>query len=179
MAVAGAQGILPMPPFDPELQKYLALTDDQVARIQANNRELTQRQATSSLRQFTLVREAQMELAQPAPDAMAVGSRYAEAQRLCREQEGGARQTMERNRAVLTEAQRQKLAELQESARLLSVVGEAQAANIYRGRARVFPGLANGSPSGGGVAIFDPASALRPTCFPGAGVIPASRIVLP
>jgi hypothetical protein len=178
-ACALAQG----PQFDPELQRFLELTPEQLARIVANNRSLSERQGSSGLRRLQLMREAQQELAKPAPDAMVVGGRYAEAERLCRDQLQVGKQTLELNRAVLTDAQRQKLAALQESARLASVVREAQNANLYRmARSSLADFLLGGAEGGSGIIAVPPSLVFRPgdlaaSC--GGIFIPIPQIVVP
>jgi hypothetical protein len=160
---AQAQVILPGPGFDPALRRHLELTDDQVARIEANNRELQTKQLDQMRRIVTLDMEIRAELAKTAPDAMAVGSRYAEQESICRSRSTAAKDTLERNRAVLTATQRQRLVALQEAAQLASVVSEAQSANLYQLRSPVtifdpltggggviaFPGSLTGAPLGG------------------------------
>jgi hypothetical protein len=130
--LAQPQTILPPNIFDPSLRRYLELSDAQVERIQANNRDLRSRQALQQFRLAELAREAEAELAKPRPDAMSVGVRYAERETICRGQTNAERETRERNRAVLSDAQRQQLDALQSAVRLTGVIGEAQAANLYR-----------------------------------------------
>lgn len=182
VAVAGfGQGI--RFPFDPELKRFLELTDEQVSRIETNNGNLTARLNEESARMRGLSFQAGQELAKPSPDPMVVGGFYAEQERLCRGQLRASAETRELNRAVLTEAQRQKLAALQESARLVSVVAEAQSANLYRPPigdffASFLLGGVGGTAGSGFGFVSDLIAPSRCGGFPG-GVIPISRIVLP
>ena len=131
-AMAAGQGLPQLSNFNADLKAHLGLSSEQVARIQANNKELadqTSNQFSRFSRQFF---EINFELAKPAPDPMIVGARYAEIEKVCREDARLATRTRDQNLALLTDAQKVKLKALEEAARMTSVVEEAQSANLYR-----------------------------------------------
>lgn len=168
------------PLLDPALKSHLELTDDQAAKILANNEALARRASERLQRIFTLSAEMAAELAKPSPDAMTVGTHSANMERACREDANLTKQTRDQNLGLLTEAQKTKLKALEETARLTSVIGEAQSANIYRPPFSVFGvsrGLVGGTGLIGAYPQFDFTGSTRLGCgFP--GIIPFGRVTV-
>jgi hypothetical protein len=112
--------------FLPRLQQYLALTDTQVQAILRNNQAYNAVISEKQLRIAQVDLEIQQERRKENIDAMAIGLRVAEIESHCRFLKGEAEATYRRNREVLTDAQRTRLAALEEAAKLIPVIQEAQ-----------------------------------------------------
>jgi len=171
-AALAAYGQFRPQPFDAELKAHLTLTDEQVARIQRNNADATQRRQEDFTRIARLRIEAGQELAKPSPNAMEVGRRFAEIETTCRSQSQASTRARQLNLAVLNDAQKAKLRALEEGLRLTAVADEAESANLYRRPALSilpFP-LPGGTGGVSGTFIFDPASIGPRGCGGGLGI---------
>lgn len=100
--------------FPPSLKEYLALSDDQVSRINELNQKLTEFQISTLQKQVTLQVEIVRETLRETLDPMALGVRYAELERLRRGIEEERAKTVTSAQQVLTEVQKGKLLVLQQ-----------------------------------------------------------------
>lgn len=166
--LAAGQGLPQFSNFNPDLKAYLGLSNEQVARIQGNNKELADHTGNQFGRFSREFFEINVELAKPAPDPMVVGSRYAEIEKACREDVRIARRTREQNLFVLTEAQKVKLKVLEDASRMMTVVEEAKSANLNRAAAS--GSFASFLLGGGGFVLGGGALAI-----PGLGGLTSSR----
>ena len=151
-------------PFDSSLKAYLALTDEQIAKIRANNDALMSRillEPSSSL-SFAIINE----LAKPAPDPSIVGKFYAELEYGCREKARLTAGTRAQNVSLLSDVQKAKLKVLTEASRLASVIQEAESANLYRANTGFASFLLGGVgfPVGTGIVVGIPRPG-QPSCF--------------
>jgi hypothetical protein len=120
------------PWFDvlPRLRQYLSLSDTQVQAILRNNQAYTGAVFEKQLRIAQVEREIGEERRKDTIDALAIGMRVAEIESHCRFLQGEAEATYRRNREVLTEPQRTRLAALEEAAKLIPVIQEAQSTGM-------------------------------------------------
>ncbi len=181
-ACLSASGQLPQPipgnrfvPFT-QIRTYLALTDDQVARLIQNLTDYSQLVSQRQQRMFQVQSEIRDETAKSPLDPAALGIRYAEIETICRNvnDEGAAVQT--RNLTLLSDAQKVKLKALDDAYKLLPVINEAQTAGLlsppgpYTGAPGIIPitgafGFASfllGSPSGSLSGCQQPTILLNP-----------------
>ncbi|HYZ86827.1 MAG TPA: hypothetical protein VE621_20595 [Bryobacteraceae bacterium] len=125
--------------YIPALREYLTLTDAQVDGILANNatynREVQERQTRITQVQTEIASETKKENIDP----LALGMRYAEIESHCRFLSSEAERTMQRNREVLTDAQRARLAALEEAKKLLPAISEGEAAGLMTSQAGYVP----------------------------------------
>jgi len=110
---------VPVPPirepqFPPQVKQYLGLTDEQVVRISALNAALAQFQAAKTARQVQVQIEIAQETGRENLDAMALGLRYLELEAIRRELERERTKVVAAVQALLTEAQKVKVAALQQ-----------------------------------------------------------------
>jgi hypothetical protein len=117
-AMAWAQ-VLPVPPirepqFPPQVKQYLGLTDEQVVRISALNAALAQFQSAKTARQVQVQIEIAQETGRENLDAMALGLRYLELEAIRRELERERTKVVAAVQALLTGAQKVKVAALQQ-----------------------------------------------------------------
>src|SRR5437899_11426424 len=101
-ALSLAQTAPPVPYFPQELKQYLALSDDQAAKINTLNSQLRSFQSEKTQRQFQVQREIAEETAKPNPDPMALGVRYFEIEALRRQMESEQKNTATQTQALLT-----------------------------------------------------------------------------
>lgn len=101
-------------PFPEDLQRYLGLTADQIARIDTANQQFTQSVSTKAQRQIQLQLEIAQEMARPALDAHAIGVRYVEVEQIRRDIEAERTRTVVSVQSILNEAQKTKLTALQQ-----------------------------------------------------------------
>ncbi|MBM3757196.1 MAG: hypothetical protein FJW38_24835 [Acidobacteria bacterium] len=132
-----------------EIDGYLELTNEQRARVDANIAEFARQDRNAVLRQVQLFAEIQRESNAEPLNPAALDVRYAEQETLRRESAARRKRLVETNVAVLTAAQRQKLAQLQESQRLAALAGDARAVGLLDSLcAGLFGVLAPSAPSG-------------------------------
>ncbi len=127
-----AQGPVPQPPIRlwPELVKFLELTPQQVLDLGRLEAEWQRFLAVKTRRVAQVEREIRDATLAETVDPLALGLRYAELEAICRECRDMDKRTMERARGLLTPAQLQRLASLEQAWRLLPVIAEADAAHL-------------------------------------------------
>lgn len=113
-----------------QVQQYLQLTDGQLQAILANNGEYNQLATTRQVRISQLQAELATETARETLDPMALGSRYAEIETICRDLKSEAGAYQQKNTAILTDPQKAKLQALQEAIKLAPVISGAQSGNL-------------------------------------------------
>ena len=161
----------PIVPFS-QLRAYLGLSDSQFQGFVQSNNEystfLNQKQARVAQVQREI---AELTAASPL-DPQGLGLRYAELETICRQQRDKAEEIGRRNRATLTDAQKVKMAALEEAVKLLPIYNEAQAMGLT--------GQSAGSLILGGVTRwFDTASFLLGTigpALPGCANVPTTAV---
>ncbi len=124
---------LPLPPSQqafPQLKQYLTLTDAQISAIVQNNADYN----AFSLQQQRQIQNAQLQIsvetARDPLDPMAIGTLYAGIESACRELKDKAASALRLNVGILTDAQRVKLAALNDAMKLAPVISEAQFGNL-------------------------------------------------
>jgi hypothetical protein len=118
---------------------YLELTRDQRARIDANQAEYARQERTAAVRQAQLSVELQRETNAEPLNPAALDVRYAEQEMLRRQSAARNAKLIADNYALLTGAQRQKLAALQESQRLADLAQAARFSGLIAGECIVSP----------------------------------------
>ena len=121
----------PIPsPFYGEIRTYLALTDEQVAKMQNQINDYS-RWALQRQRRMTEVQlEIGLETAKSPLDPAALGVRYAEVEAIRREIAERGAALVPANVAVLTEAQKVKLKALEEALKLASTGDQAKSLKL-------------------------------------------------
>lgn len=142
----------PLQLFPYPLQRYFALSDEQVRRISAANAEFRLLVATKAARLRQVQAEIATETTRDPLDAAGLGARHAEAEAIRRDIAAAQTRLREQIRAELTEPQRVKLDALQEAQRLAPLIGQAQGQNFLPGA------VALDCPP------VTPGSGLQPTC---------------
>jgi hypothetical protein len=117
--------IIGRPGLPPSLAGYLELTQSQQEQIVQANRSLAEFNLTKARRSAQVQAEIQMELAKADPDPMALGVRYRELEAIRRENAAEQSRAVQTVQAVLTPAQKQKVATLQEALKLYSTACDA------------------------------------------------------
>jgi hypothetical protein len=118
---------------------YLELTRDQRARLDANQAEYARQERTAAVRQAQLSVELQRETNAEPLNPAALDVRYAEQEMLRRQSAARNTKLIADNYALLTAAQRQKLAALQESQRLADLAQAARFSGLIAGDCIVSP----------------------------------------
>ncbi len=126
-------GPTPANPPGFQIKQFLQLTDAQFVSVFSNNEQLTRLIAETSRRVIQLRSEIAVETNRPRPDPLELGNRYAEIELVCRFLDTEGTRTVERNVAVLTDAQKARLRSLEEVIRLMPVIAEAQAVRLIEG----------------------------------------------
>lgn len=116
--------------FPPQLKQYLALTDDQVARIGAVRTQFATLQAGKVQRQFQLQQEIAEQTARAVPDPLALGIRYAELESIRRELETRQKSLVSQTQLVLGADQKIKLVALEQALALNSTACSAIGQNL-------------------------------------------------
>ena len=98
--------------FPEQVKQYVGLSDEQVGRIQQANLGLSLFQATKAARQLLVQAEIAQETRKETLDAMALGLRYLELEGIRREIEREQAKTVAAVQALLTDAQKLKVAAL-------------------------------------------------------------------
>jgi hypothetical protein len=114
----------------PQIQAYLGLTSDQIARLVQNLTDYNQLVAQRQQRIYQVQSEIRDETAKSPLDPAALGIRYAEIESICRNVHDEAVAAQTRNLAILTDAQKAKLKALEDAVKLLPVINEAQNVGI-------------------------------------------------
>jgi hypothetical protein len=133
------------PGVSPALQRYLELTQDQVARITRLNNAFRQFQGEKSRRSFQVQLEIGQEQRRETLDPMALGLRHVELEAIRREIEAEQRKTLASVQEILTPAQRTRIAALQEVLRQYPLACEAVSNNLMAPPAPMAPDPATGS----------------------------------
>ncbi len=133
MAAAWAQ-VRPFP-YDPyaEVKQFLDLTADQSSKlnsIQAQYQLLVQNKLG---RVNQVNQEIDQETARPSLDATALGVRYLELEVICREMQRAAAGISTSSLAVLTDPQKIKLKQLEDTAKLAPIISQAQSLGLLPG----------------------------------------------
>jgi hypothetical protein len=131
-SVCLAQTIVPIPVFffPPELKQYLALSDDQVAKISTLNSQLNSFRASKFERQIQVQSEIAEWTAKENLDSLALGLRYAELEAIRRELDDQQKKTVSQIQALLTVDQKAKLATLQQALTLYSTACSGVSQNL-------------------------------------------------
>lgn len=141
-AVARSQGALIPNPFFPifDLKEYLGLSDDQYAKLVQNISDYNQMVNTRQQRMYQVQSEIRDETAKSPLDPMALGVRYAEVETICRNIREEANGLADRNKAILTDAQKVKLKALEDAYKLFPLISQAQSASLLgAGSVPLFP----------------------------------------
>lgn len=136
-----------------EIRTYLALTDEQVAKMQNQINDYARWSAQRQRRMNEVQVEIVAETAKNPLDPAALGVRYAEVEAIRREIAERGAALVPANVAVLTEAQKVKLKALEEALKLFSTGDQAKALKLLPDDCST-PRLAFGL---GGGFLFDPA----------------------
>ena len=148
----GQMGTLPiLRPFYGEIRTYLALTDEQVAKMQRQNDDYSRWAALRQRRMSEVQLEIAVETAKSPLDPAALGVRYAEVEAIRREIAERGAALVPANVAVLTEAQKVKLKALEEALKLASTGDQAKSLKLLPDDCS--GGLTVGV---GGPVIYDP-----------------------
>jgi hypothetical protein len=142
----------PFPQYLGEIRTYLALTDEQVAKMQRQIDDYSRWAALRQRRMSEVQLEIAVETAKTPLDPAALGVRYAEVEAIRREIAERGDALVPANVAVLTEAQKVKLKALEEALKLVSTGDQAKVLKLL-------PEDCSGARFGLGVSggfIFDP-----------------------
>ncbi len=158
--------------FSSRLIAYLELSTEQALALNRVNSAFLTFRAERDHRSTQLQREIDLEMQKPVMDPRQIGLRYRDLELIRREVAAELEQTYARSRAVLTAAQKEKLALLEQSLRLRETACDAVYQNLFAMPAPVpsqpsFVELLFGSANG--------AASPCPAGFP-AGIIPAGRL---
>ena len=116
--------------FPPQLKEYLALSDDQVARMNNVREQVSLQQQPKIVRQGVLYPEISLETAKAAPDPAVLGSRYAELELIRRALETLQKNLVTQTQAILGADQKVKLTALQQALTLYSTACDAVGQNL-------------------------------------------------
>jgi hypothetical protein len=125
--------------FSPQLKAYLALSDDQVARMATTKSQIASLQLPKLQRQGQLQLEISQETAKTAPDPAALGTRYAELESIRRALDTLQNNTVNQLQMILGADQKVKLAALQQALLLYSTACDAVAQNLLNAPQTRFP----------------------------------------
>lgn len=122
-----------LPPVSPQLfpqavREHLSLTEEQVERIQALQARYSAYAGPKVLRRLQVEQEIAQEAARESLDALALGLRYVELEVIRRELAEERTKTVAAVRALLTEAQKGRAAELERALRDYATACSAAAA---------------------------------------------------
>jgi hypothetical protein len=116
--------------MDEALLRYLQLSEQQALEIGANAERFAAEQKSFYDRVNALNRELESETRRATPDTGALGTRYREIETLCREAEAPRRGLYERQMALLSEGQRERVRAIEGSLRLAVLAWEAEAFHL-------------------------------------------------
>ena len=117
----------------PELREYLALTDDQLQRIDGANQEYNAWVFAQEERIARVQEELAGETASTALEPLAIGVRYVEIEAICRKVAERRIELAASTNAVLTPAQRTKVEALREAVKLVPVIQQSQSLRLIGG----------------------------------------------
>ncbi|MCC6539181.1 MAG: hypothetical protein IT162_16640 [Bryobacterales bacterium] len=162
--------------FPEQLQMHLALSAEQVAKIEAQNEAFARWSAERSQRTFAVQMEIAIETARSPLDPAALGVRYAEVEAIRREVAEREKATLAENVAALTAAQLTKLKALEEAMKLVPTGSAAQSVRLLPCEANSYATILLGSviPAGGSIPIYAPSTSCGAT-----GVIGTGGFVFP
>ncbi|QOY85163.1 hypothetical protein [Paludibaculum fermentans] len=112
---------------------YLALTSSQAGQLAQNNNAYSELVSRKNSRIYEVQSEIATETAKDPIDPSALGVRYMEIELICRDIKKAGDDLRKNNTALLTEAQKVKLAALEEAMKLAPVYTAAQNANLLAG----------------------------------------------
>ena len=132
--------------FDPyaEIRQFLTITNDQYARLVDINLKYARLVQLKQERASEVELEIDQEIAKPQLSATALGVRYMELEVICREVRAAAAAIPASSLAVLNDAQKLKLKQLDDAMKLSPTTAQAQSLGLLPG----------GSPGGGSFATF-------------------------
>ena len=143
LQIAAAWGQAPGPiltprPFDPfaEVKQFFGLTADQSSKIDSIQTQYQLLAQNKLARVGQVNQEIDLETAKPDLDATAIGVRYLELEVICREIKAAATGISVSSLAVLTDAQKIKLKQLEDASKLAPAISQAQTLGLLSG-----PGL--------------------------------------
>ncbi len=158
-AVSYGQAFLLPNPY-PDLKQYLSLTDAQyqsIVRNQSNFGDLVESKQ-ERIRKVNV--EIFVETNRESLDAMALGVRYLELEVICREVTDAYARLRTQNMALLTDAQKVKIKDLEDALKLNVVIQQAQSVNLIVGTT----GISNSAYFLTGILL---PGFSNPTTFPG------------
>ena len=123
---------LPVSRFSLLVREHFSLTDAQVNNIQRQNDEYLFWSRTKYERMSEVQREIALETARQPIDAMALGVRYLELEVICRELRAAAASIPASSLAILTDAQKAKLKQLEDALKLNPAISQAQGLGLPR-----------------------------------------------
>jgi len=129
VALTQTQSFLPVL-FPPQLKEYLALSDDQVNRINSVREQVSLQQQPKIVRQGVLYSEISIESAKPVPDPAVLGPRYAELEQIRRALDTLQKGLVSQSQAILGADQKTKLLALQQALALYSTACDAVGQNL-------------------------------------------------
>ena len=134
--------ILPFPPYDPytEVKKFLNLTADQSSTLNSIQAQYQLLFNNKMVRVNQVNQEIDQETVKPSLDATALGVRYLELEVICREMKSAAAGISTSSLAVLTDAQKTKLKQLEDAQKLAPTISQAQSLGLLPGGAPGFTG---------------------------------------
>ena len=113
-----------------QVQQFLQLSDAQVQSILTNNDDYDQFALSKQIRISQLQTEIATETAKDTLDPLALGTRYAEIETICREMKNQASTYQTKNTDLLTDQQKANLQLLQDALKLSLVISDAQTGNL-------------------------------------------------
>src|SRR5260221_10349688 len=113
-----------------QLKTFLALTDDQVAKLRSNQDEFSRWREPKQNRIYQVQQEIGQQTAASPLDPNALGLRYAEMEAIRREIAEQQAKLIQDNLTILTEAQKPKFQTLEEAVKLQPVIDEARSAYL-------------------------------------------------
>lgn len=117
--------------FSPRLIAYLELSGEQTLALNRVNSAFLTFRLGRDHRSTQLQREIDLEMQKPVMDPRQIGLRYRDLELIRREVAAELEQTYVRSQAVLTAAQRTKLAVLEQSLRLRETACDAVSQNLF------------------------------------------------
>lgn len=121
--------------FDPytEVKQFLNLTADQSSKLNSIQAEYQLLVQNKLIRVNQVNQEIDQETTKPSLDEAALGVRYLELEVICREMRASAAGIPASSLAVLTEAQKIKLKQLEDAAKLAPIISQAQSLGLLAG----------------------------------------------
>jgi hypothetical protein len=155
---------VPIQPPLIQLKEFLQLTDSQYSTLFQNMGEHQQAILERQQRIAAVQREITLETARENPDPTELGTRYAEIEFICRAMNDEAKRLQDRNRALLTDAQKARLKTLEDALKLFPTIAQAQQVLLLDGNTGYASALLG--PGGSGIT----GSLLPTVAVPGCSV---------